>query len=169
MKDHKKSIPKLAGTEAGGTFHPKATSSEDLTKHLLMVRQEQPPNSVDQTEQGMPKRCQTELSESPTPVIPYQVQLMMIEQQNKARLLKARQELGNMTQAPRVPRASPNSADQIEQGIPKQCQTELSGSPMPVGVGQNLALEPYQVQLMMLEQQNKNRLLNARQELENPK
>lgn len=82
----------------------------------------------------------------------YQMQLMLLEQQNKKRLLMARQEQDNMTQAPHAPgvvgqpgfaqamspqgsRAgpSPNPNDQMKRGTPKMGQTGLPGSPMPDG------------------------------------
>lgn len=83
----------------------------------------------------------------------YQMQLMLLEQQNKKRLLMARQEQDNMTQAPHGgpgavgqpgfppamspqgsrPGPSPNPADQVKRGTPKLGQTGLPGSPMPDG------------------------------------
>jgi hypothetical protein len=67
----------------------------------------------------------------------YQMQLMLLEQQNKKRLMMARQEL----------------------------DMENVGAPGPVqATGSNHALLDYQLQLMLLEQQNKKRLMIARQE-----
>lgn len=76
----------------------------------------------------------------------YQMQLMLLEQQNKRRLLMARQEQDNMTRADQPPMpgqalppgtspqgsragASPNPSDQMKRGTPKMPQTGLPGSP----------------------------------------
>lgn len=80
----------------------------------------------------------------------YQMQLMLLEQQNKKRLLMARQEQDSMASGPHGqpavgasgyppamspsgPRAgpSPNPADQMKRGTPKLGQQGLPGSPMP--------------------------------------
>lgn len=76
----------------------------------------------------------------------YQMQLMLLEQQNKRRLLMARQEQDSMTTradqppipgpggalppgtSPRVGN-SPNPSDQMKRGTPKMPQTGLPGSP----------------------------------------
>ncbi|KAL0264522.1 hypothetical protein SLS55_000472 [Diplodia seriata] len=81
----------------------------------------------------------------------YQMQLMLLEQQNKKRLLMARQEQDNITQhpasgpvgqpgfppamSPQGSRAgpSPNPSDQMKRGTPKLNQAGLPGSPMPDG------------------------------------
>ncbi|OCL08722.1 hypothetical protein AOQ84DRAFT_292579 [Glonium stellatum] len=82
----------------------------------------------------------------------YQMQLMLLEQQNKKRLLMARQEQDNMsgpahgqapigapgfapTMSPQGSRAgpSPNPNDQMKRGTPKLNQTGLPGSPVPDG------------------------------------
>jgi hypothetical protein len=80
----------------------------------------------------------------------YQMQLMLLEQQNKKRLLMARQEQDNMTGGPHAQPAggapvfppsmspsgsragpSPNPVDQMKRGTPKLNQQGLPGSPMP--------------------------------------
>lgn len=80
----------------------------------------------------------------------YQMQLMLLEQQNKKRLLMARQEQDNISQVPQgsapmgqsgFPQAmspsgnrsgpSPNPADQMKRGTPKMGQVGVPGSPMP--------------------------------------
>jgi hypothetical protein len=82
----------------------------------------------------------------------YQMQLMLLEQQNKKRLLMARQEQDNIgphqgavggpgfppAMSPQGSRAgpSPNPADQMKRGTPKLGQQGLPGSPMPEGVMQ---------------------------------
>ncbi|KAF2139938.1 uncharacterized protein K452DRAFT_58352 [Aplosporella prunicola CBS 121167] len=81
----------------------------------------------------------------------YQMQLMLLEQQNKKRLLMARQEQDNITQhpgsgpvaqpgfppamSPQGSRAgpSPNPNDQMKRGTPKLNQAGLPSSPMPDG------------------------------------
>ena len=84
----------------------------------------------------------------------YQMQLMLLEQQNKKRLMMARQEQDNQTMRPEgqpgmpgqpggypqgmSPQASrsgpsPNPADQMKRGTPKMGQIGLPGSPMPDG------------------------------------
>jgi hypothetical protein len=79
----------------------------------------------------------------------YQMQLMLLEQQNKKRLLMARQEQDNLTRSdqpgvgqpgfqgmsPQGSRAgpSPNPSDQMKRGTPKLNQPGLPGSPMPDG------------------------------------
>ncbi|PGH16947.1 hypothetical protein AJ80_05015 [Polytolypa hystricis UAMH7299] len=87
----------------------------------------------------------------------YQMQLMLLEQQNKRRLLMARQEQDTITRAdgqppmpgqPNLPPgtspqgsragASPNPNDQMKRGTPKMPQTGLPGSPSvgdPMGQG----------------------------------
>lgn len=75
----------------------------------------------------------------------YQMQLMLLEQQNKKRLLMARQEQDSMAaphaQGPGFPASmspqgsragpSPNPADQMKKGTPRMGQSGLPGSPMP--------------------------------------
>ncbi|KAF2662488.1 hypothetical protein K491DRAFT_585303 [Lophiostoma macrostomum CBS 122681] len=79
----------------------------------------------------------------------YQMQLMLLEQQNKKRLLMARQEQDSMSagphnqqgggpgfppaMSPQGSRAgpSPNPTDQMKRGTPKLNQQGLPGSPMP--------------------------------------
>lgn len=86
----------------------------------------------------------------------YQMQLMLLEQQNKRRLLMARQEQDNLTHAPpgpgqmgqpnqpgfgpnamspsgQRPGPSPNPSDQMKRGTPKMGPQNLPGSPMPDG------------------------------------
>ncbi|KAF2839470.1 hypothetical protein M501DRAFT_804099 [Patellaria atrata CBS 101060] len=79
----------------------------------------------------------------------YQMQLMLLEQQNKKRLLMARQEQDNLTHGPGTApgqpgfqamspsgsRAgpSPNPNDQMKRGTPKMGQTGLPNSPLPDG------------------------------------
>jgi len=83
----------------------------------------------------------------------YQMQLMLLEQQNKKRLLMARQEQDNQSghpqqgvmggpgfgaamspQGSRAGGPSPNPSDQMKRGTPKLGQQALPGSPMPEGV-----------------------------------
>lgn len=86
----------------------------------------------------------------------YQMQLMLLEQQNKKRLLMARQEQDNLTghhgppgsapgqggfapaMSPQNSRAgpSPNPNEQMKRGTPKMSQPGLPGSPMPDAMGQ---------------------------------
>ena len=81
----------------------------------------------------------------------YQMQLMLLEQQNKKRLLMARQEQDSMRpegqpamsgqpgfpqgMSPQGSRSgpSPNPSDQMKRGTPKMGQAGLPGSPMPDG------------------------------------
>ena len=82
----------------------------------------------------------------------YQMQLMLLEQQNKKRLLMARQEQDNSIRpdgAPGMPGQagfaqnmspsgsrngpSPNPSEQMKRGTPKMNQVGLPGSPMPDG------------------------------------
>lgn len=84
----------------------------------------------------------------------YQMQLMLLEQQNKKRLLMARQEQDNMaaphgqggpgfppSMSPQGSRAgpSPNPADQMKKGTPRMGQP---GSPMPEGAMQQQRNSP---------------------------
>lgn len=98
----------------------------------------------------------------------YQMQLMLLEQQNKKRLLMARQEQDNMGSGPQHqpgvgaqgfpaamspqgnrPGPSPNPADQMKRGTPKIGQG-MPGSPLPEGAMQqqrgspapNMAFDP---------------------------
>jgi len=84
----------------------------------------------------------------------YQMQLMLLEQQNKKRLLMARQEQDNMSvphgqaavggpgfppsMSPQGSRSgpSPNPADQMKKGTPRLGPQGLPGSPMPEGAMQ---------------------------------
>jgi len=72
----------------------------------------------------------------------YQMQLMLLEQQNKRRLAMARQ----------------------EQDVAGPQTGGVEEMPQPNWNVQGTALEDYQMQLMLLEQQNKRRLMMARQE-----
>ena len=76
----------------------------------------------------------------------YQMQLMLLEAQNKKRLMMARQEQDDMTrpngQAPYPPGMSPQDSrsgpspgpnDQMKRGTPKMGQAGLPGSPLPDG------------------------------------
>lgn len=80
----------------------------------------------------------------------YQMQLMLLEQQNKKRLLMARQEQDNMSGSHQQgavgaqgfasamspgsrPGPSPNPSEQMKRGTPKLNQPGLPGSPMPEG------------------------------------
>ncbi|KAJ9657753.1 hypothetical protein H2201_008066 [Coniosporium apollinis] len=81
----------------------------------------------------------------------YQMQLMLLEQQNKKRLLMARQEQDSLTHGPPGPapmgqpgfapamspqgsRAGPSpNPNEMKRGTPKMGQTGLPGSPMPDG------------------------------------
>ena len=75
----------------------------------------------------------------------YQMQLMLLEQQNKKRLLMARQEqeipregqpfVGAPGMSPSGSRSgpSPGPNDQVKRGTPKLAQAGLPGSPMPDG------------------------------------
>ena len=86
----------------------------------------------------------------------YQMQLMLLEQQNKRRLMMARQEQDSMARAdgqPPMPGqgglppgtspqgsragASPNPSEQMKRGTPKMPQTGLPGSPSAADMGQN--------------------------------
>ncbi|KAJ5481028.1 Transcriptional activator somA [Penicillium diatomitis] len=85
----------------------------------------------------------------------YQMQLMLLEQQNKRRLMMARQEQDSMSRAdgqPPMPGqglppgtspqgsragASPNPSEQMKRGTPKMPQTGLPGSPSAGDMGQN--------------------------------
>lgn len=85
----------------------------------------------------------------------YQMQLMLLEQQNKRRLMMARQEQDTMARdgqppmpgqgglppgtSPQGSRAgtSPNPSDQMKRGTPKMPQSGLPGSPSTADLGQN--------------------------------
>ncbi|KAJ5935717.1 Transcriptional activator somA [Penicillium verhagenii] len=84
----------------------------------------------------------------------YQMQLMLLEQQNKRRLMMARQEQDTMSRdgqqmpgqgglppgtSPQGSRtgASPNPSDQMKRGTPKMPQSGLPGSPSAADLGQN--------------------------------
>jgi hypothetical protein len=176
MKTHKKTIRKVA--ESKGQFRfERTTSDRDPRNHLSMTQQEQDnvtqpphasgvsPNPADQMGQAILKRRQTEIWASPD----YQMQLMLLGQQNKKRLLMARQERENITHAPPVPGTSSNSANQMELGTSKRRQKELSRTPMPASAPHDRPSDDYTSQLRLIEQQNKKHLLMARQELDNAK
>ncbi|KAJ5707980.1 Transcriptional activator somA [Penicillium malachiteum] len=82
----------------------------------------------------------------------YQMQLMLLEQQNKRRLMMARQEQDTMgrdgsqmpgqglppgTSPGSRTGTSPNPTDQMKRGTPKMPQTGLPGSPSAADLGQN--------------------------------
>ncbi|KAF2714029.1 hypothetical protein K504DRAFT_371176 [Pleomassaria siparia CBS 279.74] len=91
----------------------------------------------------------------------YQMQLMLLEQQNKKRLLMARQEQDSMSGGPHAQPAggapgfaqnmspqgsragpSPNPVDQMAKRTPKMNQPGLPGSPMPEGAMQQQRSSP---------------------------
>ena len=83
----------------------------------------------------------------------YQMQLMLLEQQNKNRLIMAREDSKDYSSNT----ASPNHQDGSRPSVQVPI-TNQSNAP------KNHALQDYQMQLMLLEQQNKNRLIVAREE-----
>ena len=92
----------------------------------------------------------------------YQMQLMLLEQQNKKRLMMARQgNIGN-TNEERVTRPD------MRRDLGTLPESLLVQYPLLSALEQrrrpNYALEDYQMQLMLLEQQNKKRLMMAGQE-----
>lgn len=125
MKDHEKMIPKF--------LHPeRSKTEEDVTKRLLVAQQEQesvtPESSAavpslspaDQIGRDTSKEHQTGPPGSPTPVKTqlgwaalqdFPVQLMLLEQQSKKRLLMARQEQENATQRSNAAETSSSPVD----------------------------------------------------------
>ncbi|KAI4943588.1 hypothetical protein J4E91_009225 [Alternaria rosae] len=104
------------------------------------------PGNMPNNPQGAPQQGNHALQD-------YQMQLMLLEQQNKKRLLMARQEQDNQSghpqqgvigapgfgaamspQGSRAGGPSPNPADQMKRGTPKLGQQNLPGSPMPEGM-----------------------------------
>jgi hypothetical protein len=82
----------------------------------------------------------------------YERQLMLLEQQNRKRLLMARQE----QEKPTPPRSNSNES----------FKSRYSSSHPSISAGTNPALGKYERSLLLLEQQNKERLLRERQEKE---
>ncbi len=110
----------------------------------------------------------------------YQMQLMLLEQQNKRRLLQARAEQANASSS--APQPTQGSAGSSHPDVlPDRifCSTvegasHGAGQHQPGNAGvpatipyQNTARQDYEMQLMLLEQQNKRRLLQARAEQAN--
>ena len=120
-------------------------------RRLLMARQEQDAAMEGQKRssvEGIPAR------ETPKPSQPSslslqdrQMQLLLLEQQNKKRLLMARQKQDAAMKGQTRPSAGGVSAQQT--GMPQKIPAQIPD---------------YQMQLMLIEQQNKKRLLMARQE-----
>jgi hypothetical protein len=82
----------------------------------------------------------------------YERQLLLLEQQNKKRLLMAHQE----QEKPTLPRSNSNES----------FKSTYSSSHPSISAGTNPALGNYKCSLLLLEQQNKERLLRERQEKE---
>jgi hypothetical protein len=89
----------------------------------------------------------------------YEMQVMLLGQQNKRRLMLARQELDAMVDNGN--RAEPDGTPPTQIQASKTSQeartNDTSSKDLP-------AMEDYQIQLMLLEQQGKKRLMGARQE-----
>jgi len=106
----------------------------------------------------------------------YQMQLMLLEQQNKKRLLQARAEQDSASR-PTQGSASSSRPDvppgriscSTVEGASDRAGQRQSGNPgVPTMIPyQPPARQDYQMQLMLLEQQNKQRLLQARAEQAN--
>lgn len=99
----------------------------------------------------------------------YQMQLMILEQQNKRRLLMARTEQDNASSSAVRSIQDFTGTGQNHILCAAQSAPPLAWYHQPVTAGasatphnQNPARQDYQMQLMLLEQQNKKRLLQAR-------
>ncbi|KAL2862524.1 uncharacterized protein BJX67DRAFT_366184 [Aspergillus lucknowensis] len=138
MKDHKKTVRKHARGKRNTPHSQGTISQEDTTNHSPMAQEEQEhaihENHAPGTSSDLPNQT-AELA-----LQDYQMQMMLLEQQNKRRLIKAREQQEKAAQAPQ--------------------------SPTPAGAPQMSALQDYQMQMMLLEQQNKQRLIKAREEQE---
>ncbi|QKX60703.1 uncharacterized protein TRUGW13939_07849 [Talaromyces rugulosus] len=89
-----------------------------------------------------------------------------VEQSTRKRLMMAREKQENTAQAPHASGTTLNLADNGEQDTPKQPQQGLPQSPTLVRVPQDRALQDYHMQWMLLENQNKKRLMLFREEHE---
>jgi len=110
----------------------------------------------------------------------YEMQLMLLEQQNKKRLLQARAEQSNASSS--APQPAQSSARSSHPDVPpgrifcstvegvshRAGQHQLGNAGVPATIPyQNPVRQDYGMQLMLLEQQNKRRLLQARAEQAN--
>ncbi|KAJ4352532.1 uncharacterized protein N0V89_007881 [Didymosphaeria variabile] len=96
----------------------------------------------------------------------YQMQLMLLDQQNKKRLLMAKQERdGNDSHTPDQGQHEPQDYQMQLMLLEQQNKKRLlMARPEQDGNKSNTILQGQQMHLMILEQQNKKRLLMARQE-----
>lgn len=110
----------------------------------------------------------------------YQMQLMLLEQQNKRRLLRARAEQDTVSSSAvqSTQEFAGSSRTPFSRDHPSTCaaqhtanwvghrQPMIAGAPAITSL-QNPARQEYNMQLMLLEQQNKARLLQARAQQHN--
>ena len=110
-------------------------------------------NNLEQQRKGLslPRQEQDQKSGSSHAQRDYQTQLMLLEQQKKKRLLISRIEQGQKSDSP------------IEQDQESDSQTKQDQKS-----GSNFVLKNYQMQLMLLQQQKKQRLLKARMGQDHP-
>jgi hypothetical protein len=103
----------------------------------------------------------------------YQMQLMLLEQQNKKRLLQARAKQDSASRSTQGfassshPDVSPSriSCSTVEEASNRARQRQSGNPGVPTMIPYQFpARQDYQMQLMLLEQQNKKRLLQARAE-----
>ncbi|RYO19142.1 hypothetical protein AA0111_g10519 [Alternaria arborescens] len=135
----------IEGINSGVQGSPMAQSGLD-GQDLTFAGNGPRPGSMPTNPPGAPQQGNHALQD-------YQMQLMLLEQQNKKRLLMARQEQDNQSghpqqgvigapgfgaamspQGSRAGGPSPNPADQMKRGTPKLGQQNLPGSPMPEGI-----------------------------------
>ncbi|KAF8855437.1 hypothetical protein BDZ45DRAFT_676206 [Acephala macrosclerotiorum] len=102
----------------------------------------------------------------------YQMQLMLLEQQNKKRLMMARQEQDAMLDAPAaIQECCQIGSSVLEQQNKERLMRQRQEQDSMMGifrVNPQEAQQDYQLQLMQLEQQNKKRLMRARMTGQNP-
>jgi hypothetical protein len=145
--------PSPQALNSGVQGSPMAQSGLDGQENMFAGNGPRPPN-MPPNGAGAPQQGNHALQD-------YQMQLMLLEQQNKKRLLMARQEQDNQSgphqqgvigapgfgaamspQGSRAGGPSPNPADQMKRGTPKLGQQPLPNSPMPDGLMQQQRNSP---------------------------
>ncbi|RPA77008.1 hypothetical protein BJ508DRAFT_310530 [Ascobolus immersus RN42] len=157
---------------------PPSTPGDQKTvgtdKDSMPLTESEEASQRQETQPRTPEGQKTTIKTPPNPLAAYEEQLRTLEAQNKARLLRARAEQQTVANPPVTANGGDQKKvlDESEQALANVFQVDgPSRVPqfhrfrMNPGPNQsNHALADYQMQLMVLEQQNKRRLLRARAE-----
>lgn len=136
--------------QAAATGAPYGPASSAQTTYVVEQQTQPVPELHDTRAPPLDDMVQPQIPGSyGAPLADYQMQLMLLEQQNKRRLLLAKQEQ--------------EALDSYHTSQPAHTNRSYMPAQNNPGV-MNSAVNDYQMQLMLLEQQNKRRLLRAKQE-----